>query len=281
MRIQGEYRNDVEIILLAQKRSGHHAIAQWLARLMDPPICFLNWVPAYTDPFLTFHDPFGFSKTIDRFMPLEDPEGVRRQRKNFLLIDYQDVPLHAFSDPSFIPDRVNSIGRSGKRHQVMILRDPFNCMASRLVRYRKVTRDPPPGVRPHEMVPDAAIVDQWCSYAREFLGTTNHLSNKVTINFNRWHSSSGYRAQICAVLELRADDHGTGTEVPTAGGGSSFDGLTFQGKAEQMDIANRWRQLAGDEEFRSLFQGREELFALSRQIFGDLPGTSELLRDQR
>jgi hypothetical protein len=268
----------VEITLLAQKRSGHHAIAQWLARVMDPPICFLNWVSAYTDPFLTFQDPFGFARTIERFMSLENPEEVRRQRKNFLMIDYQDVPLQAFTEPGLIPDRVNSIGRSRKQYQVLILRDPFNCMASRLVRYRKALRSRPPGARPHEMVPTAVVVDLWCCYAREFLGTTNHLSSKVTINFNRWHSSPEYRAQICAALELRGDDGGALTEVPTAGGGSSFDGMAFQGKAEQMDVTNRWRHLAGDEEFRGLFEGRQEVFELSRQIFGDLPGTSELLR---
>src|SRR5207249_2923857 len=121
--------------------SGHHAIAQWLSHQISQPVCFLNLVVPYLDPFLSARDPTRFGRT-GRFMPyedsIEDIERVRHCPKQGLLIDYQDIPLPVLAHPQVVPDRENTLGRSRARYHLLVLRDPFNCAASRLARYRKL-----------------------------------------------------------------------------------------------------------------------------------------------
>src|SRR5438094_9504026 len=96
MGIPARHENGLEISIIANLRSGHHAIAQWLSHQISQPVCFLNLVVPYLDPFLSARDPTRFGRT-GRFMPyedsIEDIERVRLCRKQGLLIDYQDIPL--------------------------------------------------------------------------------------------------------------------------------------------------------------------------------------------
>ena len=66
--------------------------------------------------------------------------------------------------------------------------------------------------------------------------------------------------------------------MTTAGRGSSFDDLTYNGKAQEMDVLQRWSSLKDDDEFCDLFRGRDDILYLSEQIFGEMAGTRDFLR---
>lgn len=120
------------------------------------------------------------------------------------------------------------------------------------------------------------IVDMWIYYAREYLGETDCLNNnKIGVNYNRWTTDIDYRHEIASQLKLDFSDAGI-DDVKSEGGGSSFDQTSFQGKASQMDVLNRWKSFSDDLSYKTLLDNRE-LIEYSEQIFGHIPGT-EFLR---
>lgn len=61
--------------------------------------------------------------------------------------------------------------------------------------------------------------------------------------------------------------------VPLCGGGSSFDGRLYHGRASQMAVQDRWRHFADDAGFRRLFD--PQLRELAAALFGPCPWLEE------
>jgi hypothetical protein len=94
-------------------------------------------------------------------------------------------------------------------------------------------------------------------------------------------SASGRRAlsiaeQLSVRLSIPFRDAGR-DEVAPFGGGSSFDGLTFAGRASAMKVNERWRQFQNNRLFRRLVSD-EELLSLSERYFGPNEATRELIQ---
>ena len=139
-----------------------------------------------------------------------------------------------------------------KIHNVIILRDPFNNVAS--------------GIK-HERANADSVMWLWNLYVNEFLEITNFLGDKIPISFNGWFSSEEYRKSISDKIGGEPEDRVRGT-LPKAGGGSSFDKFRFQNKAQEMDVLNRWQMLLNlDLDFPRIFNS--EVITKCRLIFGD------------
>jgi hypothetical protein len=54
--------------------------------------------------------------------------------------------------------------------------------------------------------------------------------------------------------------------VPAVGGGSSFDGMAYNGRAEEMPVLHRWHPFLGDPRFHRLLTST--VTELSDRIFG-------------
>ena len=287
-------RNQIEVVICAFQRSGHHAIMQWLLPRLNPPVCLLHDVVPYSDPFFSYVDGRQFMEQHrDMLMPLDDIEALRRTSRNCLMIDYQDTPLDDLTNPNIIPNRTTNLGHSDKRFHVLIIRDPFNLAASRLTRTRYVQEQVANGnpdwrlrLRINtrgtaDMYPGKRFFHLWLEYAKEYLGQTNRLaacrgSTTIKIAYNHWFTDPSSRAKICADMGVVNDDRNL-ERVSAGGKGSSFDGLEFDGRAADMEVLGRWRKLLGDEEFRGMFKGQVEVYELSKAIFGEIPGTAELI----
>jgi hypothetical protein len=84
------------------------------------------------------------------------------------------------------------------------------------------------------------IVALWKSYAREYLGRTNVLGDKVTINYNRWVTDKGYRDVLLREQFGREENLDIGIdEVSSHGSGSSFDKLSYAGRGTEMETQAR------------------------------------------
>ena len=117
----------------------------------------------------------------------------------------------------------------------------------------------------------------WKVYAHEFLGETHYLPNRVSISYNDWFLSREYRDRLGRQLGFINRDLGI-DEVAKWGPtmwGDSFDGLQYEGQAQRMKVMERWREYQHDEFFCALFQD-EELWDLSRLLFGEIKGTTAL-----
>ena len=114
----------------------------------------------------------------------------------------------------------------------------------------------------------------WKNYAKEYLGETNFLPHKkIKINFNQWFSSSQYRKLLADRLRLDFTDRGL--EAVRHSSWSSFDGSKFDGKAQEMQVLQRWKDFSDHISYKNIFCDKE-LLDLSERIFGVIEGTEML-----
>jgi len=188
-----------------------------------------------------------------------------------LIYSYGDFPLDKIASDRFDYNHDLYLGKSAIRYDILIIRDPFNILASRLKTSSKVLYFLSVNAQ------NKTMVDLWIDYAKEYLGETNYLKyNKICINYNQWFTDIDYRQQIAEKLQLEFSDTGI-YKVAGQGGGSSFEGKQFNGKALSMDVLNRWQKLADNPRYQELFINKK-IFEYSEQIFGHIPGTESLIK---
>jgi hypothetical protein len=170
--------------------------------------------------------------------------------------NYEDLWM---DDYAKIPSDAAVRGKSRQRREILILRDPYNWLASVL----KVST---------QYIPERLA--RWKRQAEVFLhpGSFKSAPNLVTVNFNRWFAEADYRCWLSANLGLSFTDRGFHS-VPPFGGGSSFDGQNYDGNAGKMRVCDRWREFAEHPEYRDVFARDADLDALSREIFAFSPLT--------
>ena len=148
-------------------------------------------------------------------------------------------------------------------NNILILRDPYNLFSSRIRRASLVNHPAYPRERGEAM---NRVVSLWKEHAREYLGITNILRNKICIYFNTWFSDKTYRREISNSLGLKFSDQGY-SDVSKKGGGSSFDRTKYDGKSHMMDVLNRKGLLTDDElEFLELITDDNEIQELACMI---------------
>jgi hypothetical protein len=231
-------------VIQGLKRSGNHAVINWL-QAHRSAFFFNNIIPAA--PILRG----------ERAIP--EPEDFRRWfrrelRRRHRAVDYLaarltlwrhdlmvsledlDVRVRPFLDVPY--ELVN----------VLVVRDPYNLFASRIRKASLVDHPAYPG-RPGPAMD--RVVDQWKIHAREFLGMTSHLENRVGVYFDAWFADPGYRRDLCRRLDLSFTDKGFST-VSRTGGGSSFDSTSYDGANQSMAVLDRRRDLTDAE--RQVFE---------------------------
>ena len=228
-------------IIFGIRRSGNHAIIPWLINQLGVDKChFIN----SADPaFFKYHNNSLYCDESSKVSLSNPPEN--------LIISYENW------DPSLYPFSYNS-AFGGETHCLLILRDFANTAASiakgahddPAFSYRFRIRDFP---------------DQWVDYAETI--KRQHPFLKPLL-FNKWVSEEAYRSAIlkqCNIPEQPANlDH-----VSNIGGGSSFDGVTLNGKARAMNVLSRWTTMQEDRFFQFLMVSSPKAHALSKEIFGD------------
>ena len=250
--------NQTEIRFIGLRRSGNHAVLNWIFKQLQHPVYFINNVEAGMSPFrfghLHFPDKEYRNEAWGNFSP-----------KEYLIYSYEDYSLKDICTPYSESKHDLWVGKTRKRYDVLLLRDPFNLLASRLKKnYMDVK------------TPSESVVSLWIEQAKECLGETNLLKhNKIVINYNQWFRSVEYRQKLASQLGLEFSDKGF-NYVSSYGGGSSFDARSFQGNAACMDVETRWRCFKDDKAFLKLV-ANEEIFHYSRAIFGEIPEVDQLL----
>lgn len=221
----------------AQKRGGQHGIIYWLLkslRTSSKKTVYVNNVGIF--------------------------RRNRRHKEKFLLFE-KDVNKTCliYNHESFHMKKVTSSFLSNKKesqkYDIIILRDPYNNLSSAL-RSAEIYRKEHKGVfKRFEKWKKI-----WLSHAKEFIGETNYLGGndiiKICINYNEWFASGDYRVKIQKQLGLEADRKPF-LYVPGWGCGSSFDARKFNGKANKMDVLNRWISFKDNHYIENLFEDQE------------------------
>lgn len=279
-----------EFRVYAMKRSGHHAVMSWLMAHFSGPVYFLNNCSFRHEELFsstrvgTFSRACEFGGRVSVFLrdgtvvrrvehlrkdtlldrPRERLETlIRGERDTFAAIEFPtEWDAYVFNLEDFdlrhhahVPFEAARRGHAAAVHDVLVLRDPYNWLASRLKGGFPV---------------DRTVIDAWVSQCREALGQTSYLSDPLVVNYDRWFSEAEYRRELSARLGYAGPDPGIG-ETADFGGGSSFSGFEFRNRAEQMDVLNRWKVLRDDREYRELFREADELIELAGRYFPDGP----------
>ena len=109
-----------------------------------------------------------------------------------------------------------SIYSSDKDLNVIILRNPFNILASSL-KYKEN------GGKSSDVRSDEYLLSLWIIYANEYLGITNIIKNKILILYDFFILDKNYRNKISNLLNFSSDiDILITLEM---GGGSSFNNI--------------------------------------------------------
>jgi len=260
-------RNLLEIQAFGLRRSGNHAVLAWIAQQYKSPIIFLNNARPFSDPFATYLMGRIPNAIPHRKLDADEAEQLRSQQKELLLISYEDVPIRKLSKQEILPQEHLWLGESGRRRRLLLVRDFYNWIASRIRLLQNK------GMLTDDIFSRVDFqIRLWIMYAREFVGETQHLQSveTVSVRFDRWSDDEAYRLEILERLGIAVLNN-TRSIVPKAGGGSSFDGTRFSGSAESMDLQNRWKSLETPE-YRPLLQQiaerRAEIDEYNRQIFG-------------
>lgn len=252
--------NDLEIHALGMSRSGNHAIADWIFAQARAQKLLLNCAEGKTNPLLSCRPlASGQGWRAEPEIDIEAEREGRFARKALLMHTYEDSWLrHAFSR-ELEENRERWLGPSRRRVNLLVLRDPYNLFASRL----KMGC----GLRSH------IARSMWNQHAREALGETRRLRGEsLVVLYNEWVAKRTYRQEIAEFLELDFRDTGI-QAVPECGGGSSFDGTRFDGRASAMPTGERWRHFVGVERFNRLFDS--QMIKLTKRLF-DMQTPAEL-----
>ncbi len=245
------------------RRSGGHPFMNWVAsQAGSPKVLFFNDVN---------HGDVLDGRDIDRkavTAPL--PSIAGRHRFEDVVGREHDLVLYSYE--SAPPADAAAVGNvvAGAHQTVLLLRDPFNTLASQAAMGRWPTGETPPEL--------AGWMALWKAHAREFIRIRDAGGQgEVAVSYNAWLTDGTYRDTVAEALGLPDRTDAALPQVPAQGGGSSFDG---QGAgAEHMTDDRhfkRWEVYRDVPWFKAVFKDDPELVALSEQIFGHIDGTEAL-----
>jgi hypothetical protein len=230
-------------------RSGNHGVIRWLVAHYEEAgygVYFYN----NTVPLFLEH--------VNFIMPHVD-----RSVKKAFIVSFEDVQIN---------QRFSKLTASAD-HNILLLRDPMNLFASRLMGLApdRGLLLPEGTSDQHRTTASAATskslplqVEKYKNHHAEFSGQTNFLKNKVCISYNSWVSEETYRRDIAeSQLGLEFSDSKYKTRA-----GSSFG----RPPASESEYFDRWKSFWDDPVYAAV-RGDDFLMGISRGL-GVRPGES-------
>ena len=219
-------------VVLALRRSGHHGVINWICRQHHHRIVFHNLCR------------IGY-KQGNEIQVYGNGNTQVRHIHNFENFDFDKIIQLRLTMPS--------------AGIILVVREARNWIASCLKR-RDTAR--------YEYEKDVFInlperVALWKQHAGIALLAPAWIT---VVLFDKWFSDAEYRRSICNNLEIPFTDTGL-NEVGHFGNGSSFDGRKFDGRAQKMDVLNRWKEFEGDPLMERMMT--DDLMELNRKLFPD------------
>jgi hypothetical protein len=224
-----------QIRIYAMKRSGHHAIINWICKQFDA--CFdiqKNSCEKWNKKkFILFSNDILKPKKVKNY--LKNPKEHSEVSACIWVYNIEDETIEdSISKLNFLKnicpfDVENAI-------EIIVLRDAFNLFVSRDRNEEKKMR-----VNSEDSVNNFLKI--WKNHAKEFLRITKILKNPIGINYNEWFSNFEYRKELCKKIDIDFNDNGI-NDVTLFGGGSSFDRVKYNQNAQKMDVLNRYKNIS-------------------------------------
>lgn len=241
------FEKAIEVIGMC--RSGHHAIMSWIQK------SFNNYIINYNN--VNFN-----GVSIDDIYG-ENIEKIKTYSENLI------IPCFLFNREDFSLDGIDErkpiiLIENVPKETIVVLRDPYNWIASRLVFSRKQ------GMSWLEITKD--VIERYKTYILQALGVKNYFSKPpICVNYNNWFSNKKYRHDLSIKLKLSRSPDIDECEIRL----TSFQ---EEKKASSLRVNSRWEDLVNDKEYIDFFKD-EELIELSYQYFKFEPPFVKLMKN--
>ena len=252
----------VALRAFGMRRSGNHAIADWITR--NAPgghSVFLNNCKPGKSPLESFAsiEVDGEKQAVRRALGNLPGETARLGDGALLLVSYEDL------SPADFGVKRQVSGNFDVRLfacDVLIYRSFLNWAASLI---KKLQSNP--GYGPMRRV--AIMLNSADRYARmlELVGKAPG-NGMVPICYDRWFVDAAYREAVLGQLGLPVTDNAIG-DVQSYGGGSSFQ--KDAAAPEDLQTSERWRQMADDPDFRAFLSIAAREVDLMAQVEAHFP----------
>jgi len=232
---------DRVIIVLAMRRSGHHAILNQLCYQLDNVVhlnnCITRGFPRRAHPrsgrFRYYKNGEVHDSGIQSFW---------QYRRAISQLSHVPHLVYSFEDVDPTIDYRPFVAPHKSLLTLCIVRDPFNWLASSLQHGQQMTRD-----LQHRIA-------LWKQQVQQCLAPNQYpFGSFVSVNYNAWVSSQAYRSKLSERLGLTYSEVGR-DEVIDFGVGSSFDGKNFDGKASTMHVLERWKAFVDNSDYCELLR---------------------------
>jgi|19_taG_2_1085344.scaffolds.fasta_scaffold07759_3 hypothetical protein len=233
-----------EIFVYGLRRGGIHAITNFVLWhfIEDLPNNYVKSTVKRRHPFRDGNVHINDAAKYAR--PYKLPKYGSKQ-----VISYEDRKKSAYGD-------IGQVIRDTKRPcktklAIVVLRDPYNWIASHKKRWNKGERKVP--------------INLWIRYAKTYFIDGVNDDRILPLNFNRWFEDKNYRRSISDFIQEKHTDQGTKIVSSV---GSSFNSRKYNKSAGKMQILDRWKSLG---KHKKLFDSYPQLRVLSKKIFNFSP----------
>lgn len=208
-----------EIIIFGLKRSGNHAIIDWVRSQLPGTACFFNNLKPGQD----------INKTREKDVTI-----IKNSSINYILHSYEDQNIIETLSLIEKDDFRKQIGPSRNSIIIIILRDPLNFFASR-IKWKGQNFSENQNLQ-------LEIINRYLEYYNFIENNKfNFNSRIILINYNQWVSNKNYRKKITESLEIPFTDSGFDT-VSFFGGGSSFEGQDINATDLRDKVFHRYKE---------------------------------------
>jgi len=260
------FQPGVTLRTFGMRRSGNHAIINWLQRNADGNAVFLNNCAIGRPARRSWRS----VELNGKRAPVTKGEPITPMTSGagdgaMVIVSYEDFSPDA-DDPhaELTPD----LPDSAVTHDVLFYRNFMNWSASLL---RKIQSNDDQDTLVCLRIMMVAL-DKYREML-ELIANAKSLG-MVPVNFDRWIARPVYREKVLKELGLPCKDNTLGL-VQSYGGGSSFQKDAV--KAEELNTDQRWREMANDASFQIVLLAASqdaELVNLMRKL---MPKDAELL----
>jgi len=217
---------NTEYRLFFQRRSGGHAIVEWIASHFEESGVLLNSLR----PNVKWNRPTKYWNIKYPLHNINNEIQLRQYEKGRLKINHQFV-ITTYEDPLRYADGLYKFKKYGiktsKIKYIIVVRDIYNYIASRLKFDSKRKKSNPPGWY------DKCIIH----WKQLILNKNFHFC--IQLNYNDWLKKKKYRIKIGKALSLPNNDGHILSKICNYGGGSSFTGV--RENADPQELTNRYK----------------------------------------
>ena len=233
-----------QYILCAMRRSGQHAVINWLKPILNYHYHFNDCSPLHYPTMNLNPKDKWYSARLNTLPSLTHNSSVIiNLESKSIQICLQSIQFHSHPTTTIIP--------------ILLLRDPFNSFAGETV-FPKLFRKSKSLQDQSNLI--LSLRNTWIDHANQFL---NPSSPFIPINYNSWFSSQPYRQSISQKFNKTFDDSNFSTMIKYSPGHSLFQPNLPDNS--QLTPFIRWQSTITNPIFIQFLS--PTVFSLAKQIF--------------